>query len=487
MRLKYRAFLTTSMQMKTIAEIRGAIVRGKKTARQVVEETLADIKLRDGAFGAFLETFDADALKQADAVDALRAAGTELPALAGVPIAIKDNLLYKGHVASAGSRMLAEYTATYTATVVERLIVAGAVIIGRTNMDEFAMGSSTETSAFKKTLNPWNTAKIPGGSSGGSAVAVAAGFVAASLGTDTGGSIRQPASLCGVVGLKPTYGRVSRFGAIAMASSLDQIGPFASNVADAALVLSVIEGYDERDATSMKEIEAAPADLVALAVDVKGLRIGVPKEYFADGLEAGVRTQIESAIAKLKEAGAVVSEISLPMTKFGLSTYYIIQPAETSSNLGRYDGLRYGTRAPGALEESYLASRSAGFGPEVKRRIMLGTFILSAGYIDAFYKKAIAVRNAIRADFEAAFKDVDVILGPTSPLVAWDVGKKMDDPLAMYLADIFTVSTNIAGIAGISIPCGLADGLPVGLQLQGKFGDDPKLLAVAHAIESIIA
>lgn len=467
---------------KTVREIRDAIRDGKMTAVEVVESTLADIKKRDGEIHAFLETFDADALAQAKQIDELRATGESLPPLAGVPIAIKDNMLYAGHTSSCGSKILAEYKGAYTSTAVQRLIDAGAIIIGRTNMDEFAMGSSTETSAFGNTMNPWDKKKVPGGSSGGAAAAVSAGFVPASLGSDTGGSIRQPASLTGIVGIKPTYGRVSRYGLVALASSLDQIGPFAHTVEDAAMVLEAIEGKDEHDATSV-ELENTTVGEI-LTPSFEGLRVGVPKEYFIDGMDPEIRRLVMEAIDVFRKGGAEIIDIELPLTPYALPTYYIIQPAEASSNLARFDGMRYGTRATGNLENSYLNARGDGFGAETKRRIMLGTFILSAGYFDAFYKKALAVRTAIRKEFDEAFKRVDVILGPTSPTVAWNLGEKFNDPLAMYLADIFTTAGNIAGIPGMSVPCGFANDLPVGLQIQAKPFDEAVMLRAGAAYQA---
>lgn len=464
-------------------EIRAGIESGLFSAESIVQKTLDDIASRDGDIGAFLQVFSDRALEQARAIDALKKEGKPLPRLAGIPVAIKDNMLLAHETASAGSKMLKEYKATYTGTAVARLETAGAIIIGRTNMDEFAMGSSTETSAYRLTHNPWDLTRVPGGSSGGAAAAVAAGFVPVSLGSDTGGSIRQPAALCGIVGLKPTYGRVSRYGLIAMSSSLDQIGPFARTVEDAALILSVMEGKDEKDATSLEVTESAAPEM--LSPSFEGLRIGVPSQYFIDGMDEEVRKAVEDAIAVFKDHGAIVKEISLPLTDAALPAYYILQPAEVSSNMGRYDGMRYGTRAPGSLEESYLTARGEGFGPEVKRRIMLGTYILSAGYYDAYYKKALAVRQALRMEFDAAFKDVDLILGPTSPAVAWKLGERFNDPIAMYLADIFTTAANIAGIPGISIPCGFAHGLPVGLQLQAPFMQDVHLLRAAAAYQKV--
>lgn len=466
----------------TVKAIRDAVNSGSATAESIVDEALSRIEERDGEIGAFLEVFADDARKAANDVDARHAAGETYLPLAGVPIAIKDNMLVMGHVASAGSKMLADYRSAYTATAVARLQAAGAIIIGRTNMDEFAMGSSTETSAFQKTKNPLDHTKTPGGSSGGSAAAVAADMVPAALGSDTGGSVRQPASLCGIVGMKPTYGRVSRYGIVALASSLDQVSPFTKNVEDAALVLSIIEGKDPHDATSVVLDEPIGDNF---SLDLAGVRVGVPKEYFIDGMDEDVAACIRSSIEKFREAGAEIVDISLPLSPYALAAYYIIQPAEASSNLSRFDGMRYGNRGEGAIEESYRSARGAGFGAETKRRIMLGTFILSAGYYDAYYKKAIAVRAALKTEFDQAFKRVDVILSPTSPVVAWDIGAKMNDPVAMYLADIFTVAANITGIPGISVPCGTVHGLPVGLQILGKNFDDNKVLQVAAAFEAL--
>lgn len=471
------------VRFKTAKEIREAIVNGEVTAVEVTRSVLDDIHARDGELGAFLETFDDDAIAAAKKIDDMKARGEDLPRLAGVPVAIKDNMLYAGHIASAGAKILGEHRAAYTATAVQRLIDAGAVIVGRTNMDDAAMGSSTETSAWQETHNPWNADLIPGGSSGGSAVAVAAGFVPIAFGSDTGGSIRQPAAMCGVVGMKPSYGRVSRYGLIALCSSFDQIGPFAHTVEDAALALEVIEGRDEHDSTSVDLDNTTVPEL--MTPSLKGLRVGVPKEFFVDGMDAEVRERVQDAIAVMKEHGATVVDISLPLTPYALPAYYIIQPAEASSNLGRYDGMRYGTRGSGGLDASYLDARGKGFGTEVKRRIMLGTFVLSGGYHDAYYKKALAVRTAIRQEFDRAFAEVDVIVGPTSPSVAWRIGEKFNDPLAMYLADIFTVSANVAGIAGISVPCGMAHDLPVGLQFLAGAMDDGKALTAAAAYQKV--
>ena len=471
------------MEMLTVKSVRDAVAAGTVTAEEVTKNCLARIDAEDPKIGAFLEVFHTRALEKAREIDIMKARGDELPRLAGVPVAIKDNMLLAGEKASSGSKILQDYTSAYTATVVARLEAAGAIIIGRTNMDEFAMGSSSETSAFQKTHNPWDTTRIPGGSSGGSAAAVAAGFVAASLGSDTGGSIRQPASMCGVVGMKPTYGRVSRYGIIALASSLDQVGPFTHTVQDAMLIMEVIEGRDEHDATSVELEDKPVAEL--LEPSMQGLRVGVPKEYFIDGMDPEVRARVLEAIEVFKQNGAKIIDISLPLSQYALPTYYIIQPAEASSNLARYDGLRYGTRAPGALEDSYLTARSEGFGLEVKRRIMLGAFILSAGYYDAFYKKAVAVRNALRKEFDEAFKQVDVILSPTVPGTAWKLGEKFDDPIAMYLADVFTTPANIAGLPGISVPCGFANDLPVGLQLQAKPFNEMTMYTAAAAYQAV--
>ncbi len=467
--------------MKTAVEIQKGIASGAFTALSVVEESLAVIREKDGEVGAFLEVYEEEAREQARAIDAMKERGEALPVLAGVPIAVKDNILVLGKTASASSLMLKDYVATYEATVVKRLRDAGAVIVGRTNMDEFAMGSSTETSAYKKTRNPRDLERVPGGSSGGSASAVGAGMVPLALGSSTGGSVRQPASLCGVVGYKPTYGAVSRYGLIALGSSLDQIGPLATTVEDARLLFEVIHGKDEMDGTTydggaLEELGGG---------DFTGITIGVPKEYFLDEMDKEVKARVEEGIERMKKAGATVKEISLSLTEYALPAYYIIQPAEASSNLARFDGLRYGTRADGSLEESYLTARRDGFGKEVKRRIMLGTFILSSGYMDAYYKKAQAVRTKIHAEITSALREVDVIVGPTTPTVAWKLGERMDDPISMYLADIYTVTANIAGIPAISVPCGEAHGLPVGIQFMANHKEDGKVLKIAHLFEQL--
>jgi aspartyl-tRNA(Asn)/glutamyl-tRNA(Gln) amidotransferase subunit A len=438
---------------------------------------------------------DADAvLDQARAVDAKRRAGQPLGALAGLPVAIKDVLCVEGEPTTCGSRMLRTFRPPYDATAIARLRAADAVLFGKTNMDEFAMGSSTETSAFGPTLNPWDERCIPGGSSGGSAVAVAAGCVPLALGSDTGGSIRQPASLCGVVGLKPTYGRVSRYGLIAYASSLDQVGPFAHDVAGAALLLGALAGHDPRDATSVDE--PVPDYLAALDAPPEALRVGVVPEFLGEGLDPEVGAAIREAIQVFARAGATIQEVSLPHSKYGVPAYYLVAPAECSSNLARYDGTTFGHRAddfrpryPGEQDLAPLvlmmmASRAEGFGAEVKRRIMLGTFALSAGYADQFYNQALKVRRLIKNDFDAAFAAVDVVLSPTSPTPAFRLGEKTADPLAMYLSDVFTITANLAGIPGVSVPCGLtANGLPIGLQLLGPAFSEAKLLRAARLFE----
>lgn len=473
------------MKYKTVIEIRDAIANKKITSEEVTKFYLDKIKKEDEQIGAFLETFDDEAIAQAQKIDAMVETGENLPRLAGVPIAIKDNICYTGKVASAASKMLKKHVAVYDATAVKRLKEAGAVIIGRTNMDEFAMGSSTENSFWKKTRNPWDTSKVPGGSSGGSVAAVAAGFVPAALGSDTGGSVRQPAALCGAVGLKPTYGRISRYGLMALASSFDQISPVAHTVADVALILEVLEGVDENDSTTIDIEETTTSEL--LTASLEGLTIGVPREYFIDGMDEEVRNSVEAAIDLMKKNGANIKEISLPLTEYALSTYYIIQPAECSSNLARYEGIRYGNRAEtNNLIDSYVKSRGDGFGAEVKRRIMLGTYILSAGYYDAYYKKALAVKTAIFEEFKKAFEEVDVIACPTSPTVAWDIDAKFNDPLTMYLSDIFTVTANIAGIPAISVPCGFSKGgLPIGLQFLGASQKDGDVLSAAAGYQSL--
>jgi len=421
-------------------------------------------------------------LADAEAIDRQRAAGSALGPLAGLPVALKDNLSTAGWETTCGSRILRGYRPPYDATVVSRLKAAGMVVLGKTNLDEFAMGSSTEHSAFGPTRNPWDLGRVPGGSSGGSAAAVAAGMAPASLGSDTGGSIRQPAALCGVVGLKPTYGRVSRYGLVAFASSLDQVGPFGREVADVAMMLGAIAGPDPHDATSARV--AVPDYSEALVPDLSGLRIGAPRELFGEGVDEDVRASVAAAIDLLGELGASVSECSLPHVGYSLDAYYVIAPAECSSNLARYDGVRFGPRAGhGDYVAQFSATRGEGFGPEVKRRIMLGTYALSAGYYDAYYDRAQRVRTLIRRDFQEAFQRFDALVAPTSPTVAFPLGSRLEDPLAMYAADICSVPANLAGLPALSVPCGLSNGLPVGLQVIGPAFGEMTLLRIGAAFE----
>jgi aspartyl-tRNA(Asn)/glutamyl-tRNA(Gln) amidotransferase subunit A len=475
-------------------EIRERIAAGELTAEAATAAALARIEAVEEKVGAYLSVDPEGALARARAIDAALARGEEPGALCGVPIALKDNLCTKGAATTAGSKVLQGYVPPYDATVVEHVLVAGAVPIGKTNLDEFAMGSSTENSAFGKTHNPWDLDRVPGGSSGGSAAAVAAGEAAMALGSDTGGSIRQPASFCGVVGLKPTYGRVSRYGLIAFASSLDQVGPLTRDVADAALLLSVIARHDPRDSTSADE---SVADYVGqLEADVRGRRIGLPKEFLIEGMDRDVEAAVRGACDVLAGQGAEVVDVSLPhsridvsgdqLSAYAVAAYYIIATAEASSNLARYDGVHYGhrTAAPCDMVDMYARSREEGFGAEVKRRVILGTYALSAGYYDAYYLKASKVRSLIRRDFEQAFEQVDVVACPVSPTAAFRIGEKTDDPLQMYMGDVFTISCNLAGIPGISVPCGLTSGgLPIGLQLLARPFDELGLLQVARAYE----
>jgi len=461
-------------------------VRSKEiSALELTDHFLARIEA-DADLGAYLRIDAEGARRAARAVDACVAAGNDPGPLAGVPMAIKDCLVTKGVETTAASKILAGWVPPYDGTAVGKLRRAGAVILGKSNMDEFAMGSSTENSSAMPCKNPWDRKRVPGGSSGGSAAAVAAGLCAASLGTDTGGSIRQPAAFTGTVGIKPTYGRVSRYGVIAFASSLDQVGPICRTVEDAAVVLEAICGFDPRDSTSIDA--AVPAYASLATAEVKGLRIGLPREYLDGDIDAETRTSFERAIGALCERGAETVAISLPHTRFALPTYYLIAPAEASSNLARYDGVRYGVRAEGndlSLAEMYALTRDQGFGTEVKRRIMLGTFALRSGYYDAYYKKAQQVRALIARDFENAFATVDVIASPTSPIPAFPLGERSSDPVQMYLADVFTLSCNLAGLPGISVPCGFtASGLPIGFQLLGKAMDEATILSVARACEA---
>lgn len=468
-----------------------AAIRGRKlSAREAVTQALGRIEGQDGQIGAFLTVDREGALAAADALDR---GGDFSGPLAGVPVAVKDNICVAGQTCTCASKMLQHYRPPYSAHVVDKLRSAGAVVIGKTNLDEFAMGSSTENSALKKTVNPRDTNRVPGGSSGGSAAAVAAGFVSLSLGSDTGGSIRQPASYCGVVGMKPTYGVVSRYGLVAFGSSLDQIGPFAATAADAALLLEAIAGPDKRDSTCLPQmlsgLTGLGQKLAAQTVPeaAKGLRIGLPKEYFAtDGLDDSVRRAVMAAVETLCSAGAQIKEVSLPLSKYAVPVYYIIATAEASSNLARFDGAHYGHSAGEAKDivALFSQSREQGFGEEVKRRIMLGTYVLSAGYYDAYYLKALKVRRRIADDFARAFEEVDVIASPVAPTAAFRFGEKSGDPLAMYLSDIYTISANLAGIPGISVPCGQdGAGMPVGLQLMGPRASDGQLLEVARAWE----
>jgi aspartyl-tRNA(Asn)/glutamyl-tRNA(Gln) amidotransferase subunit A len=442
------------------------------------------IRREEPRIAAFLRVTEELARAQAEEADRRLAAGDDVGPLTGIPVAIKDVLSVQGVETTAGSRILRGYRPPYDATAIARLRAAGAVFVGMTNCDEFAMGSSTENSGYFPTRNPHDPSRVPGGSSGGSAAAVAAGEAVVSLGTDTGGSIRQPAALCGVVGVKPTYGRVSRYGLIAFASSLDQIGPFATSVRDAAEVLNAISGFDPCDATSADR----PADLLGeLDLGVAGLRLGVPREYVqVEGMEPGVRAAVERALLLLERAGAELVDVSLPHTDYGLAAYYIIAPAECSSNLARFDGVRFGARDESAasLLETYLRTRRHGFGTEVRRRIMLGTYALSAGYYDAYYLKAQKVRTLIAQDFERAFQECDAIVSATSPTVAFPIGAKVDDPVAMYLNDVLTLGGNLAGVPGVSVPCGTSDGLPVGLQIQAPQWADATALRVARAYEA---
>jgi aspartyl-tRNA(Asn)/glutamyl-tRNA(Gln) amidotransferase subunit A len=480
------------------------------SSREVAQAFLDQIAKSDGKIDAFLSVDPDRSLARAKEIDDRRAAGKEVSLLAGLPVAIKDVICTKGWTTTCGSKMLANFVPPYDATVTQKLHAADAVLIGKTNMDEFAMGGSTENSAFKKTKNPWDTSRVPGGSSGGAAACLAASMTPLSIGTDTGGSIRQPAALCGVTGMKPTYGRVSRYGLVAFASSLDQIGPMARTAEDTALLLEALAGHDPLDSTS------APVETVKYSETIKqplaGMKLGIVKEHFGAGLDSDIGAAVQQAMKEYEKLGAKVKEISLPHNKYGIAVYYIIAPCEASSNLARYDGVHYGFRCDekkmlaeldaerAVLEKSgdaralanldsplvrmYRQTRAEGFGAEVKRRIMLGTFALSAGYSEAFYKKALQVRRLIRNDYDAAFADVDFIVGPTTPSPAFKIGEKSGDPLAMYLEDLYTVTLNLAGLPGISIPCGLTkSGLPIGLQLQGRAFDEDRLLRAAHMFQ----
>ena len=476
----------------TISELAARLARREVAAREVMQSCLDRIARVDGKIHAFISHNDSDALAQAEAADQLLARGDRDASrpLLGVPVAIKDVIAVKNQPLNCGSKILGQFVSPYDATVIEKLKAAGAIVFGRLNMDEFAMGSSTENSAFGITHNPWDPTRIPGGSSGGSAAAVAADETIAALGSDTGGSIRQPAALCGCVGLKPTYGRVSRYGLVAFASSLDQIGTFTKNIHDAATMLAVIGGHDARDSTSVPQaVPDYAAALTGSSPDgpiIKGLKLGLPKEYMVGGLDAEVKAAVDAAVQQFEKLGAEIVEISLPHTDYAAATYYIIAPAEASANLARFDGIRYGARMDGADPiELYSRTRGAGFGAEVKRRIILGTYVLSSGYYDAYYLRAQKVRTLIRNDFLKAFEQVDAIITPTTPTAAFRIGEKFDDPLQMYLCDVFTLACNLAGICGVSLPCGFTQNpkLPIGLQLLGKPFGEEILLRLGHAYE----
>jgi len=469
----------------TIEGVRKAVAEKRITATDLVDQFYTRIKADDPEIHSYLALSEDRAFAQAKYIDGLVSKGTPLPPLAGVPVGIKDVMVTRGVRTTAGSKILENFIPPYDCTAVGRLEAAGAIVLGKMNCDEFAMGSSNENSAYGPVRNPRDKSRVPGGSSGGSAAAVAAGTAVATLGSDTGGSIRQPASFCGVVGLMPTYGRVSRYGLIAFASSLDHIGPLTKTVKDAAILLRIIAGRDPLDSTSADV--PVPDYEAALAKPVSGLKIGVPKEYFAEGLDHEVRAAVEAGIAKLRDAGCEIVPISLPHTAYAIPTYYVIATAEASANLARYDGVRYGYRAKGArtLSDMYRKSRDQAFGTEVKRRIMLGTYALSSGYYDAYYLKAQRVRTLLTRDFEQAFQKVDAIVTPTAPTAAFKLGEKSGDPLSMYLADIYTVTADLAGVPGISVPCGKTQsGLPIGLQVLGRHFDESTVLRVAASIES---
>lgn len=475
-----------SLIEKTATELLALQATGRASALEITDAFLAAAAAREPKLKSFTLPPDPEAVRAAaKEVDAKRAAGAPLGLLAGVPVAVKDVLCTKGVRTTCSSKVLANFVPPYDADAVERLKRHDAVVFGKTNMDEFAMGSSTENSAFQATRNPWDVERIPGGSSGGSAAAVAGCQAPLSLGTDTGGSIRQPAALCGIVGLKPTYGRVSRYGLIAFASSLDQVGPFAHDVTDCALALEAIAGHDARDSTSV----AVPVPHYTRTVNgpVKGLRIGVPKEFFGQGLDPEVEAAVRGALKEYEKLGATLVDVALPHSPYALAAYYIVAPAEASSNLARFDGMHYGHRTDkkGDLISTYSRSRGEGFGPEVQRRIVLGTYVLSSGYKDAYYIKALKVRRLVKKDFDEAFAKCDVVMGPTTPTAAFKAGEKSDDPLALYLSDVYTVSCNLAGIPGLSMPCGFTkSGLPIGLQLLGAPFEEEKLLRIARMYET---
>jgi aspartyl-tRNA(Asn)/glutamyl-tRNA(Gln) amidotransferase subunit A len=464
-------------------ELRARIDRGEVSCEEVTREALARVTALDPQVRAFVTVTEDTALAQARAMDARRARGEPLPPLAGVPIALKDNFCTAGIKTTCSSRILGDWRPPYDGTITRWVMEAGACVVGKTNLDEFAMGSSTESSGLFTTRNPWDLTKVPGGSSGGSAAAVAAGMVPLALGSDTGGSIRQPASLCGIIGMKPTYGRVSRYGLVAFASSLDQIGPLTRDVRDAALLMNVIAGHDPMDSTSVDR--PVPDYTAALTGNVRGLKIGVPQEYFAQGVDATVREAVYTALEQLRELGATYEEISTPTAEYALPVYYIIAPAEASSNLARYDGVRYGYRSREERDviSMFQATRDEGFGAEVKHRIMLGTYALSSGYYDAYYLRAQKVRTLVKREMEAALERFDVLVAPTAPSVAFGIGEKTNDPLAMKLSDVCTIPVNMAGNCAISLPCGFDRGLPIGLQIIGRSFDEETILRAAHAYE----
>jgi aspartyl-tRNA(Asn)/glutamyl-tRNA(Gln) amidotransferase subunit A len=472
------------MHNKTIAALSAGLRTGEYSSEELTRTYLARIEKLDSKLNSFITVTPDRALEAARAADARIKAGEAGP-LAGIPLAHKDIFCTQGIRTSCGSKMLDNFVAPYESTVTARLKAAGVVTLGKTNMDEFAMGSSNETSHYGPVRNPWDLNAVPGGSSGGSAAAVAARLAAGATGTDTGGSIRQPAALCGISGLKPTYGRVSRYGMIAFASSLDQAGPMARTAEDCALLLGAMAGFDKRDSTSVDK--PVPDYTAGLGASIAGLKIGLPKEYFGEGLDGGVAQVVEAAIEEYKKLGAEVVEISLPNTHLAVPTYYVVAPAECSSNLSRFDGVRFGYRCenPADLEDLYKRSRGEGFGPEVKRRILVGTYALSAGYYDAYYLKAQQLRHLISDDFKNAFGQVDVIMGPTSPTVAFDLGERTDDPVTMYLSDIYTIAVNLAGLPGMSVPAGFVNGRPVGLQIIGNYFDEARLLNVAHQYQNV--
>ncbi|AJH00069.1 Asp-tRNA(Asn)/Glu-tRNA(Gln) amidotransferase subunit GatA [Clostridium beijerinckii] len=476
------------MQMN-IKEMVEKIKSGELTSEALVQSYIEEITKNEGTINAFLTLTCDEALAKAKEIDAKVKAGESLGRLAGIPIAIKDNICTEGVNTTCASKMLEDFVPPYDATVIKKLLAEDAIIIGKTNMDEFAMGSSNENSAFKKTLNPRDTTRVPGGSSGGSAAAVAAKFAPVSLGSDTGGSIRQPAAFCGVVGLKPTYGLVSRFGLIAFGSSLDQIGPFSNSVEDSAYILNIISGTDEYDSTSIRDLKEI--DYTAGLQDgIKGMKIGVPEEFFGEGLDEEIKESVKNSLDKLKELGAEVETFSLPIIKEGLAAYYIMSSAEASTNLDRYDGIRYGYKTPNYtnLDELVENSRTEGFGAEVKRRIMLGTYALASGYYDAYYKKADAFRRKLRYDLKKTFEKYDLIVGPVSPVLPFKIGEKKADPLAMYLADIYTINVNLAGNPAISIPAGKSkEGLPIGIQLMGDMLCEEKIFKAAYSLEQALA